>query len=64
VYLIGRRGHRLVLRTGVSCDGGAARDAITHFDPVTHDDVVVAELPLNEAYATILAFGERRTTFG
>ena len=64
VYLIGRRGHRLVLRTGVSCDGGTARDAITHFDPVTHDDVVVAELPLNEAYATILAFGERRTTFG
>jgi hypothetical protein len=25
---------------------------------------VVAEHQLNEAYATILAFGERRTTFG
>ena len=64
MYLIGRRGHRLVLQTGVSCDGGAARDAITHFDPATHDNVVVAELPLNESYSTILAFGERRTTFG
>jgi TolB protein len=64
VYLIGRHGHRLVLQTGVSCDGGTARDAITHFDPVTRDNEVVAELPLNEAYATILAFGERRTTFG
>ena len=64
VYLIGRRGHRLVLQTGVSCDGGAARDAITHFDPATRDNKVVAELPLNESYTTILAFGERRTTFG
>jgi TolB protein len=64
VYLIGRRGHRLVLQTGVSCDGGAARDAITHFDPVTRDNKVVAELPLNESYTTILAFGERRATFG
>ena len=64
VYLLGRHGRRLVLQTGVSCDGGPARDAITHFDPVTHHDKVVAELPLNESYATILAFGERRTTFG
>ena len=64
VYLIGRRGHRLVLQTGVSCDGGAARDAITHYNPVTRDNEVVAELPLDESYATILAFGERRTTFG
>jgi TolB protein len=64
VYLLGRRGHRLVLQTGVSCDGGAARDAVTHFDPATHHNKVVAELPLNESYATILAFGDRRTTFG
>jgi hypothetical protein len=31
---------------------------------VTRDNKVVAELPLNESYTTILAFGERRTTFG
>ena len=64
VYLLGRRGHRLVLQTGVSCDGGPARDALTHFDPVTHHDRVVAELPADESYTTVLALGERRTTFG
>jgi hypothetical protein len=31
---------------------------------VTRDNKVVAELPLNESYTTILAFGERRATFG
>ena len=41
MYLIGRRGHRLVLQTGVSCDGDAPRvDAITHFDPATRDNEV------------------------
>ena len=53
-----------MLQTGVSCDGGSARDAITHFDPVSHDNRVVAELPADESYGTILAFGERRTTLG
>ncbi len=64
VYLLGRTAHRLVLQTGVSCDGGQARDAITHFDPVTGDNRVVAELPVDEAYGTILAFGEPRSMFG
>jgi hypothetical protein len=63
VYLLGTRGHRLVLRTGVSCDGGSTQDAITHFDPTTHADRVVSALPAGEAFGTVLAFGERRTTF-
>lgn len=63
VYLLGTRGHRLVLRTGVSCDGGSTQDAITHFDPTTHAGRVVSALPAGEAFGTVLAFGERRTTF-
>ncbi len=64
VYLLGTRGHRLVLQTGFSCDGGPSHDAITHFDPATHADRVVAELPVSQEYGTVLAFGERRTTIG
>jgi TolB protein len=62
VYLLGTRGHELVLQTGTSCDGGPSRDAITYFDPSTHTDRVVAELPAGEAYGTVLALGERHTT--
>ncbi len=62
VYPLGTRGDRLVLQTGISCDGGPSHDAISHFDPSTHADHVVAELPAGEAYGTVLAFGERRTT--
>jgi hypothetical protein len=65
VYLLGTRGHRLVLQHGVTCDGGATvRDAISHFDPRTGHDRVVAELPANEAYGPILAYGERRAQLG
>ena len=65
VYPLGTRGHRLVLQHGVSCDGGATvRDAITHFDPATGHDRVVAELPENEAYCPVLAYGERRVPLG
>jgi TolB protein len=64
VYLLGTQGHRLVIQTGISCDGGPSHDAIAHFDPTTGADRVVARLPLGEAYNTVLAFGERRTTFG
>jgi TolB protein len=63
VYLLGRRGDRLVLEMGVSCDGGVSRDAITHFDPRTGDNRIVALLPENEAYSTILGFDERRAPF-
>jgi hypothetical protein len=62
IQLLGTRGHRLVLRTGMSCDGGPTHDAITQFDPSTHANRVVAELPVGEAYGTVLAFGERHTT--
>lgn len=58
VYLLGTRGHRLVLQMGVSCDGGMSRDAITHFDPRTSDNRVVALLPENEEYGPILGFAE------
>jgi TolB protein len=64
VYLLGTRDHRLVLQAGVSCGGGAARAAITHFDPRTHVDRVVALLPLDEDYQTILAWREPRATLG
>jgi TolB protein len=60
VYLIGTRGDDLVLHMGISCDGNASRDAITHFDPSTGRNRIVAELPLDEAYGTILGFAERR----
>ncbi len=60
VYLIGTRAGRLVLEHGVSCDGGAVRAAISHFDPTTGTDRIVAELPVDEAYGPVLAFGERR----
>ncbi len=60
VYLIGTRAGRLVLEHGVFCDGGAVRAAISHFDPTTGTDRIVAELPVDEAYGPILAFGERR----
>jgi hypothetical protein len=60
VYLLGTRGNSLVLHTGISCDGGSSRDAITHFNPTTGHNDVVAELPVDEAYGTILGFAERR----
>jgi hypothetical protein len=63
VYLLGTRGNRLVLQMGVSCDGGTSRDAITHFDPRTGRNDIVALLPANEAYGTVLAYGERRALF-
>jgi hypothetical protein len=47
----------------VSCDGGARRDAITRFDPVTRHYRIVALLPVAEAYGTILGFAERRVPF-
>lgn len=62
VYLLGTRGRRLVLQTGISCDGGGNQDAITHFDPSTHANRAVAKLPVGEAYDTVLAFGERHTS--
>jgi hypothetical protein len=64
VYLLGTRDHRLVLQVGVSCDGGASRAAITHFDPRTHVDRIIALLPLDEDYQTILAWREPRATLG
>jgi TolB protein len=59
VYLLGTRAGRLVLRMGVSCDGNPARDAITHFDPRTGHNRIVAELPLDERYGRILGYAER-----
>jgi TolB protein len=64
VYLLGTSHDRLVLQAGVSCDGGASRAAITHFDPSTHVDRVIALLPLNEDYQTIRAWREPRATTG
>lgn len=64
VYLIGTRGKSLVLHMGVSCDGGSARDAITHFNPSTDRNRLVALLPLDEAYNTILAFHEHAVPLG
>jgi hypothetical protein len=59
VYLIGTTARSLVLHHGVSCDGGTVRDSISHFDPTTGKDRVVALLPTDEAYDRILAYGER-----
>jgi TolB protein len=64
VYLLGTRGHRLVLESSVSCDGGRFHDAITHFDPATGHDTVVAALPPDEQYGIVLAFGEARASIG
>jgi TolB protein len=64
VYLLGTRDHELVLQTGVSCDGGGSRAAITHFDPRTHVDRVIALLPKDEEYQTIRAWQEPRATDG
>lgn len=65
VDLLGTRGHRLVLQHCVSCDGGAVvRDAITHLDPRTGHNRVIAELPSNEQYGPVLAYGERRALLG
>jgi hypothetical protein len=64
VYLIGTRRQSLVLHMGVSCDGGSSRDAITHFDPATDRNRIVAMLPLDEAYGTIVAFGEHPVPLG
>lgn len=60
VYLLGTRGDSLVLQMGITCEGGTSRDAITHFDPRTHRNRVVALLPEDEVYGTILGFAERR----
>jgi hypothetical protein len=54
----------LVLHLGVSCDGGSTRDAITHFNPATGRNRIVAMLPLDEAYETILAWGEHPVPLG
>jgi TolB protein len=62
VWLLGTRGDRLVLHLTVSCDGTPARDAISHFDPATGRDRVVALLPENEQYRTILGFRERQAS--
>jgi TolB protein len=64
VYLIGKRGNSLVLHMGVSCDGGTSRDALTHFDPTTGRNRIVAMLPLDEAYGTILGFDEHPVPVG
>ncbi len=64
VYLVGTRGDSLVLHMGVSCDGGSSRDALTHFDPVTGRNRIVAMLPMDEAYNTILAFDEHAVPLG
>jgi TolB protein len=64
VYLLGTRGDDLVLQMGVSCDGGSSRDSISHFDPRTGRNHLVAELPRGEAYATVLGFAERRAATG
>jgi hypothetical protein len=60
VYLLGTRQGRLVLRMGITCDAGTSRDAITHFDPRTGHNRIVALLPLDEAYQPVLGFAERR----
>ena len=39
---------------------GAVPDEISHFDPSAHRNRAVATLPLNQEFATLLAFGERR----
>lgn len=64
VYLVGTRGNDLVLHMGVSCDGGSSRDALTHFNPATDRNRVVAMLPLDEAYGTILGFDEHQVPLG
>jgi hypothetical protein len=64
VYLLGTRGQSLVLHMGVSCDGGSSRDAITHFDPSTGRNRIVAMLPLDEAYETIHPFAEHPVPLG
>jgi hypothetical protein len=64
VLLLGTRGTRLVLQVTHTCDGGTSRDAITHFDPRTRDDRVVAELPADEEYARILGFAEHAVAIG
>jgi TolB protein len=64
VYLVGTRGDSLVLHMGISCDGTGSRDALTHFDPSTDRNRIVAELPVDEAYGTILGFAERRVPLG
>ena len=63
VYLLGTRKDRLVLQMGITCDAGTSRDAITHFDPKTGHNRIVALLPENEEYGTILGFAERRVPF-
>jgi aspartate oxidase len=60
VYLLGTRFDRLVLQMGITCEGGTSRDAITHFDPRTGSNRIVALLPVNEAYGPILGFADRR----
>lgn len=64
VYLLGTRGSRLVLEHSVSCDGDHTRSAITHFDPRTGADTVIALLPADEQYGDLLAYGERRPMAG
>jgi 3-oxoacyl-[acyl-carrier protein] reductase len=53
-----------VLHTEISGDGGSARDAITHVDPTTDTNRIVALLPLEEAYETILGFAEHALPLG
>ncbi|HEX4471052.1 MAG TPA: hypothetical protein VH085_03725 [Nocardioides sp.] len=64
VYLLGTRGDSLVLHMGISCDGGSSRDAITHFDPSADRNRIVAMLPVDEAYETIVGFDEHPVPLG
>lgn len=59
VYLVDATNDALVLQHDVTCDGGSTRSVLTHFDPATGTERSMARLPLREAFARVLVFGER-----
>jgi hypothetical protein len=62
VFLLGTSRGRLVLRTGAPQSG--VPDEISLFDPDGHRNRTVTTLHLNQEFATVLAFGERRAMIG